>query len=493
MIAIPNDIEHRPAPSAEEAAGLPVLEAEHGRWSYFFALLFLATYFIRPQDWVPGMAGFNVVRPIILLWGGALMAEGLHSPLPGFFSTAHDWAMLFFYGYVVWNAPGEAGAGMGMFSLIIFYYLTTQALTSWQKLWGYLRMWNWLLIILAALGVLQTLGIDITHGKEITEFGKGRLALGTWTCNNPNALGHTVVVAIPLSFMLFFWRNSGFSRFVLFPAAMVGVLTCAWYTQSKGAYLVGAMLFVLIFVVGRPKWIQVIVLTVVLTAGVGALSFLPRMESMGSLRSEEGVMGRLLAWEMARNACENNATGLGWRQFHAWITVRDGMRWIVEEKSTHSSYVQIAADLGKPGMCLWLLVLLTSLRGVMFYRTQNDLEEKCRRSVLLIITAYMVSSWMINREYHTEYYLIAALGAAFHRLAIAAKRQPAAADAASEEPPRPEHAWQLPSLAEASWVRPGTMDAMKYEWLRLDWKDIAAACVGTWVVLQIWDYVLKHL
>jgi O-antigen ligase/polysaccharide polymerase Wzy-like membrane protein len=494
MIAISNDIKNSTAPTTEESDGLPVLEMEGGRWSYFFSLLFLATYFIRPQDWVPGLAGFNIIRPIILLWGFSLLSEGLHSPLPGIFSTAHDWAMLIFYGYVVWTAPGEAGAGSGMFSLVIFYYLTTQALTSWKKLWGYLRVWNWLLIILAVLGVLQTMGIDITQGREITEYGKGRLALGTWTCNNPNALGHTVVVAIPLSYMLFFWKNSKSGRFVVFPAAMICILTCAWHTQSKGSYLVGAMLSVLVFVIGRPKWVQVIVLTTVLTAGVGTLSFLPRMESMGSLRSEEGVMGRLMAWEKARDACENNTTGLGWRQFHAWITVKDGMRWVVEDKSTHSSYVQIGADLGKPGMCLWLLVLFTSMRGVLLYRTQNEDEERCRRSVLLILMAYMVSSWMINREYHTEYYLIAAMAAAYHRLATASRHELAAAtsDAASEAAPRAELAWQLPSEAETPWMQHEAVDVSR-EWLKLDWKDIATACGATWAVLQVWDYVLKNL
>ena len=476
----------------EGAGGQEFAEQEQGFWSYRFALLFLIMYFIRPQDWVPGMAGFNIIRPIILMWGAALVSEGLHSPLAGFFSTAHDWAMLLFFGYVVWTAPSEAGAFGGMFSLVIFYYLTTQSLTTWKQLQGYVRCWNWLLITLAVLGILQTFGVDITIGKPLTEMFQGRLSLGTWTCDNPNALGHTVAVAIPLSYLLFFWHGSGSGRFVLFPAALGCVLTCAWHTQSKGAYLVSAMLFVLVLVIGRPKWVQAIVIVTVLTAGVGALSFLPRMESMGSLRSEEGVMGRLMAWELARTACENNTTGAGWRLFQAWITVKEGMRWVVEHKSTHSSYVQIGADLGKPGLFIWLLVMLTNLRGLLFARTEDPLMESCRRSVLLILTAYMVSSWMINREYHTEYYLIAAMGAAFHRLATVAKRQAAAVAAAAEAAPRPELEWMPPQSA-ASWMPQEPAEAAAREWLRLDWKDVAVAAAGTWAVLQIWDYVLHSL
>lgn len=479
-----------------QAAEDEVLPMETGGWSYRVALLFLALYYIRPQDWVPGMAGMNVIRPVMLIWGVAMLAEGLQSPLRGFFRTAHDWAMLAFYIYIVWNAPGEAGAASGMFSLVIFYYLTTQSLSSWGNLLGYLRLWTWLLIILAVLGVLQTMGIDITGGKHITESGKGRLALGTWICDNSNALGHTLAAGIPLSYMMFFWRRGGLSRLVLFPSAIALILTCIWYTQSKGSFLVGAGLLVLLFVVGRPKWIQMIVLVTAMTAGVGALSFMPRMERMGSLRSDEGVMGRLMAWEKAREAVERSTTGAGWKQFQAWITFREGNLYITEWKSTHSSYVQIGGDLGKPGLCLWLLVLTCSYRGVLFHKAANDEEERCRRSIILILTAYMASSWMINREYHTEYYLIAAIAAAFCRLSTARMLQPDA-EGESEEggvPKKPE--WSLPTYELAPWLKPdegGPATVTRKLWLRPDWIDLLAACVGTWLVLYIWDYILKNL
>lgn len=214
---------------------VPQSDESQGVWSYRVALLFLALYYIRPQDWVPGMAGFNIIRPVMLMWGMAMLGEGIQSPLRGFFRTPHDWAMLIFYGYVVWTSPAQAGAGMGLFSVVIFYYLTTQSLSSWEKLLGYLRVWTWLLIVIALFGVLQTVGVDITGGREITEFGRGRLALGTWTCNNANALGHTVAAAMPLSYLMLFWRSSMFSRIVLFPAAIAVIVACAWETQSKGS------------------------------------------------------------------------------------------------------------------------------------------------------------------------------------------------------------------------------------------------------------------
>ena len=490
------------SPAFDPAAGIHPAEKElapealgdRGVWSYRVALLFLALYYIRPQDWVPGMAGFSIIRPVMFMWVAVMLAGGLTSPLRGFFRTPHDWAMLIFYGYVVWNAPAQADAAMGMLSLVIFFYLTSQALSSWDKLLGYVRMWTWMLIIVALLGVLQVFGMDITGGKEITDFGRGRLALGTWTCNNPNALGHTVAAAMPLSFLTLFWRSSAFSRIVVFPLAVGLIVMCAWQTQSKGSFLVGAGLSVLAFVVGRPKWVQVLVLSAAMTAGVGTLSFMPRMESMGNLRTEEGVMGRIMAWENAYRAMQRNDTGAGWKQFESWITfVDEGGRLVTESKSTHSSYVQIGADLGKPGIYLWLLVLLCTFRSVAFYKAEDDVQERCRRSILLILIAYMASGWMINREYHTEYYLVAALGAAFHRLTTAAAMRPTSkarpqgekeAKAPSEVP------WALPSHDSVTWLNPAAGSAVPRRlWTRLDWIDLAAAGIGTWIVLYIWEAV----
>jgi hypothetical protein len=141
-------------------------------------------------------------------------------------------------------------------------------------------------------------------------------------------------------------------------------------------------------------------------------------------------------------------------------------------------------------------VLTCSYRGVLFHKAANDEEERCRRSIILILTAYMASSWMINREYHTEYYLIAAIAAAFCRLSTARMLQPDA-EGESEEggvPKKPE--WSLPTYELAPWLKPdegGPATVTRKLWLRPDWIDLLAACVGTWLVLYIWDYILKNL
>lgn len=209
-------------------------------------------------------------------------------------------------------------------------------------------------------------------------------------------------------------------------------------------------------------------------------------------------MGRLMAWENAHQSMERNSTGAGWRQFEAWITFLDESgRLITEPKSTHSSYIQIGADLGQPGIYLWLLILFCTFRSVAFYKARDEIQERCRRAVLLILIAYMISSWMINREYHTEYYLIAAIGAAFHRLVIANSIRPVSeAGAKDEDDAVPKSfEWTLPAYEQAAWLNPSEAPTTvtRKLWMSLDWKDLLAAAAGTWMVLYIWEYVLRNL
>ena len=147
----------------------------------------------------------------------------------------------------------------------------------------------------------------------------GRLSINTWMHNNPNALGHSVVLIIPMAFLLCFWNRTGVSRYLVAPIITALAFWCAWETQSKGAYVTGGILVASLFMMGRSFKVKVFVLAFILISGSSALSFLPRMSEMSNLRDQEGVQGRLLVWEEAREVSREKPTGEGWKKFEAWI------------------------------------------------------------------------------------------------------------------------------------------------------------------------------
>ncbi len=490
------------------------------------AIFFLFLYYIRPQDWVGGMAGFNIIRPMILIWGWALFASRQRSGVSGILKTPHDWILLAYWAWVVWTAPDAQAALTGFLPLVVFYAFTVHTLVTWERVLTYLKAWNYMLLGVALLAVASLFGLDFTGAVDATAMMEGRLCIGTWMHNNPNALGHSVAVIVPLSYLLYFWRGGPLGRFVVFPLQSALALYCTYQTQSKGAFLVAAFLLLMIFFIGRPPLVKIFVIVLALTLGVSALSFLPRMSSMGSLRSDEGVQGRLMAWELAKTAMERSPAG--WKQFVAYIN------WlgIAEKKATHASYVQVGADLGMTGLFIYLMALWAAFRSTLqAYRLtrENDEQERCRRATMILIVAYAVSGWMINREYHTEYFLLIAVAAAIHRLqqsqeqpaeegnprelpslgGLTPLRLPAAVltlpglqpamtpllAVASHSAPLRSH--RSPPQAEArrevAGLEAETVALWRQAWNRIDFLDCTMAALLTWSVLYIWEYILKNL
>jgi hypothetical protein len=473
---------------------------------FFLAVFFLLFYFIRPQDWVPGLMGVNIIRPIIGVWLAALLVNrSRESPLPGILKTPHDWILLTYLLYVVWNAPDSMDTFKAFVPLVTFYALTVQSVNSWPRLISYLRWWVIALTTLATLGILVPLGIDPTGAKDYYE-QFGRLILGTWIHHNPNSLGHSVIMVIPAAYFLFFWRGTALGRFVAFPIAAGIAFWCVYLTESKGAFLVGAILVVSVFVVGRPRIVQIIALTTALGLGIGALSFLPRMSQMDDLSADEGVQGRLMVWEIARGTTKTHPTGVGWRQFTAYIDWKEGDRILRDiPKATHSSYVQVGADLGRYGMFIYLAGLWCVVHSLLKFRPANDLEDRCRRIIWVLLLSFGISGWMINQEYYTEYFLIMAASASLHRLAKGRELEllPIDDPASSErelsthqpesETPVPEPLTQISGITPAFSNKTDDVKAPSNPlWNRFGLLDIAVCAGFTWLIFWVWDYILEN-
>lgn len=407
--------------------------------------------------------------------------------------------MILYFAYVVWNAPDSMDTFKNFLPVFIFYVFTVQTLTSWERVYSFLKTWNIMVVSVAAIAVASLYGLDITGAKDATEQNFGRLAIGNYMCDNPNALAHTVLVGIPLSYFLFFWRGDLNARAVYFPVCVVLVAMCMYYTESKGSFLVGGGMVVLIFMIGRPLVVKAFAAATAAALGVSSLSFLPRMSSMDSLNTEEGVMGRMMAWRIAKDVVDTKSTGEGWMQFTAVINWEGQLI----EKSTHSSYVSIGADLGFYGLFLFVAGLWTAGRSLVAdypITGVDDNRERCRRSGLILLSAYAVSSWMINRQYHTEYFLLIAVAAAIHRLCQAENdmSKEASADSVPSEDASANVSLSIqlkPDQGLSVGVRELGDDSEERRpfWQRLDLIDLAASVGLTWLVLAIWDYILESM
>ena len=412
--------------------------------------------------------------------------------------TPLDWAILFYSAYIVLTSSNLIGTAKELAPLPIFYWLTVLALDNEEKILRYMKWWAAMLLTLAGFGVAQLYGVDFTGGQEITDAFKGRLSLGTWTHNNPNALGHSVVVAIPMVYFLLFWKSTTVRR-----VYSVLLILLAGYaakeTESKGSFLVGGGAVVLALIFGKPKIVQILILSAALAGGGTLLALLPRMEEMQSMGSDQGVQGRMLAWEIARTSSKNHTYGEGWKVFQAYVEWEGAMYL----KATHSTYVRIGADLGYPGLFFFLLILWCNLRVLISVNTNNLDLERCRRMLFLLLATYAVSGWMIDRSYHTEYFLLAACCAAIHRLQLKQNLELREPDAngidESTTKQLPENSSQVinviyddPSQHLGTVDKPLPKQALQ-KWPKLGFVDLCIAYVLTIATLETWDYLMKNI
>ncbi len=375
-------------------------------------IIVLVTYFIRPQDWMPGMSGMNIVKPLMALAILAMLTRQRGFSLGALFRSPLDWVMLAYGGYIVVTAPDTTETFKGIFVLLAFYYVTSQALHTRRQLAIYLNWWFASIMIIAAMAVLSEYGIDLTHAHDLTHSVPSipRLVLNTYLFNNPNSLGHTVVLAIPMAYFIMIWKR-GLGRRIIGLGCILLAGYCVYLTQSKGAYLAGLAVFAASQIVGRRPIVQVIVLALGVTFGWALVSQLPRMEQLTNARQDEAILGRLLAWEEARAISRQLPNGEGWKQFQAVIEF-DGEEVV---KATHSAYILIGAELGRYGMFLFLAVLYCGLRIIVRERPPSVTDDRSRRILFVLLAGYIISGWMIDRSYHLEYFLMSGAIASFHR------------------------------------------------------------------------------
>lgn len=377
----------------------------------FAVILFLILYFVRLHDWVPFLGGLNVVKPAMALGAFGLMTREPRKPAWKFMNTPHEWAMLLYLLACIYFDPDWYGTVPNILPLAGFYFLTVYSLNTEAKLSKFFGWWCACIVFMSCVGALTVVGLDLTKADEVIVASMGRLALNTSLMDNPNALGHTAVTAMTLIYMMMVFRRDIGVRALAIPF-FFAVGFCVFATQSKGAYISGAAAFSSALLVGRKLWVQVFVGIMLVAGGYAASALLPRMVDRDAMRRDEGVMGRLLAFESARTAYQTAPAG--WKKFDAIVT------WEGEEvsKATHSSYVQVGADLGPKGLFLYLSVFCLAGRSLLRYRTESDDLERCRRLIFALIIGFAVSGWMITRPYHAEYFLLMGAATAYHKLAI---------------------------------------------------------------------------
>jgi O-antigen ligase len=251
-----------------------------------------------------------------------------------------------------------------------------------------------------------------------------------------NELASLLVTAMFLAGGLFVaLRGSPVLRTLAF-AAMAICLIGLFLTQSRaGLVALATALAAAVIMGGRRRFVVATLVTLVTVTTVAYFSFVATDEVRHRVTTFGSGTGRTDIWTVAWRMVENDPIrGVGVGNFqtasiHFLLQPGSILRdeFIVDRPQvTHNSYLQVLAEVGIPGLLLFLGVLAAGFVAAWkaadeFRRRGDPVLEACSRAVTLALIALLVADCFASDQLNKELWLLLGLGPAL--LAIA-QREP---------------------------------------------------------------------
>lgn len=287
-------------------------------------------------------------------------------------------------------------------------------------------------MIAAAFGILQPPDPNL-----IAESSRA-----TGTLGDPNELAAFLLVGLTLAAGLALGR--GRSRALRLVAAVTVPLCAAgiFLSLSRGGLIaLGAVLVAGTIFAGRWRVAITVMLVLVVASGVLYFTTLAPLPARERVTSANGGTGRSDIWKLGlRMVRAHPVTGVGVGNFpvvspnyalQPGALERADLIFSSAPKITHNTYLEIASEMGIPGLLLFLGVLVSclacALKAARLWarRGQRNLEA-IARSVFLGLLGMLVADFFISEMYSKLLWVVLALCPALLAIATSEEKQDSA-------------------------------------------------------------------
>jgi O-antigen ligase len=433
----------RPAAGSRLASALsladarPVFRLKSVQWNalyigflvYMFTII---TYFIQ----------IGTIAMIVALVGLLLSSKPLRVPP----------YLVLFAVYIAWASVGLATsehAAIVQDRVVDYAKLWLIALVAVNALRTKAQLQAYLILVAAWYLLFPARG---TIRNFIVGYSPAGRAVWNYVYKNPNDLAALTLLALGVALALFL--SEGDRRIRL--AALLSSMTFAavvLMTQSRGA-LVALAMFALLAVRGQRKKLRGLLILAVCGSVVIAVApsnvwerarglvFVTDLDRLSLVDEERSAEQRWEIWKVATNIISDHpirGVGLGaYPEAHHVYSFRRGNPIAFGKRDTHSTYLNVAAETGFPGLGIFLLMFV-----VLFARA-----ERVRRSIRKASPFEADRIWFLQLGLGS--YLIAGIWGSFPQMAflhvfaatlaaasyISAPRGEAAASPRSRQPAR---------------------------------------------------------
>ena len=204
---------------------------------------------------------------------------------------------------------------------------------------------------------------------------------------HPNVLAGSLIALMPLllAMPLFAWKELGWGERILFGVGLIIAMAGLLLTQSRSALLALSAALMIVFIL-RSSWFWIAPLAVLLV-GLGLLVNFGQEEFVlrfTDLISIEGLGQRADIWTRAVYMIQDfPLTGVGLGHFSEAFRIFYPMSLdpTSHMPHAHNLFLQVGADLGIPGLVLWLSILLSSLAAAWaVYRRGKKIDRALVRA-----------------------------------------------------------------------------------------------------------------
>lgn len=249
---------------------------------------------------------------------------------------------------------------------IVLYY----AVVQWCRTTIRLR---WLVALTGlaalALSLLSVIAVNWTSGKLlfIPTSVYERFSVYVSDAIHPNVLAGSLIAILPLSLAipLFSWRKVSWTERLIYPLIFIVASAGLILTQSRGALLALLAALLVVFIL-RSHWFWSLLIFGLLglifvwfSVGQAELKLL-----VTDLISIEGLGQRTDIWQRTIYMIQDfplTGVGLGHYSDAFRIFYPMSLDPTSSMPHAHNLFLQVGADLGVPGLVLWLSVLLAAL------------------------------------------------------------------------------------------------------------------------------------
>jgi len=285
--------------------------------------------------------------------------------------TPADWPIAILvvvadFALVLSNFPEITGVQvLRLFSGILLYYAVCNWVVSLKRLrwviWG---------VFLAGLALVAfaLVGVEWSVTKELIPTNLyDQMPLLVKDTANPNVMAGALVIFLPISIAMILYDGKGFNKRTRAFAFLITVLMSViiFLTQSRGAWLASACSIALLVIL-RWRWGWLVALAGLILAGAALINFGPKsaLEALVSTTTVTGVAGRVQIWTSAISMVQDfPLTGIG---MGAFAEVAELLYPFSTQNPqliahAHNLFIQIAVDLGLPGLITWLATLAVTI------------------------------------------------------------------------------------------------------------------------------------